>query len=200
MNDLKQLRKEVAVTKKRFDRSRTFFALLAAHNFEMACINSSLAKHPTTLEQAKNTAGLVNLLYNENKSPFEFIKPTDELANKSIEYFNAYKTGLDHYTCGKQSIESFAKYYANTGWAISKWKCNINYILYIGIAIQQRNIGSISEKQLFESIDSVVNSCSKFFSYKPKRILRSFAEASRKLQEIETKIDTRNLSSNNISI
>lgn len=193
MIDLIQLKKEKVQISKQINRSKTLFALIAAHSLDMALISSHSVKNPATLEEAQRTSDMINYFYQENTSAFDFIKPVEDSVNKTIDNYNVFKSAIQKCPFEKQVLEGFCKYYSNTGWDISMWKCQINYIIYIGLAIQEHYLGNVTQDQLQESIDCVAKSGQKFFSFKPQWILRSFAEANNKLIEIEQKIQTRKI-------
>lgn len=136
---------------------------------------------------------MVNFLYKESTSAYDFMKPVEEDVNKAIDNYNVFKSAIQKCPFEKKVLESFCKYYSNTGWDISMWKCQINYIIYIGLAVQEHYLGRLSEEELFESIKCIEESGERFFSFKPKWILRSFAEAMNKLIEIEDKVVTRKI-------
>lgn len=190
MNDIIQIQKDLSKIRKKFARSKCFFALLSAHSLDMAILNAHCAK-PTSLDEAQKTSNLINFLWQAETTPYEFMQSIDETANKSIDNYKTYGLALQNCPFNKQVLESFCKWYVNTGWSASKLKCNINNIIYCGMAIQQYDIGKINKKELLKSIDAVAKAGERVFSFKPKGILRAFNQATNKLKEIEQKIQTR---------
>ncbi|HAQ18426.1 MAG TPA: hypothetical protein DCR40_04230 [Prolixibacteraceae bacterium] len=192
MNEIKQLQKELVQIRKNHAKIKTFQALIAAHSLDHAIISSHCAKK-TTLPEAQKTSDFINFLFQAETTPFEFMNSIEDTSNKSIEEYNVYKLVLQNWSTDKRILESFCKWYVNTGWEASMLKCNMNYILYCGIAIQQHYLEMISKKELLECIDSVSKAGNRFFSFKPMWILRAFTQASNKLVEIEDKIYLRTL-------
>lgn len=191
MNEINIIKKELKQINRRLTRTKTFQALVAAHSLDSAIISSHCAKK-TTLPEAQRTSDFINFLFQAETTPYEFMNSIEETSNKSIEQYNVYKLSLQNWSTDKRILESFCKWYTNTGWEASMLKCNMNYILYCGIPIQQYYLEMISKKEMIECIDSVSKAGNRFFSFKPIWILRAFTQASNKLAEIEEKIYFRN--------
>lgn len=192
MNEIDNIKKEISTINKQISRVNTFYALITAHTLDRAILESHLAKK-TTLQEAKTTSAFINFLWKAETTPYEFMRPIDETSNKAIDHFNSYNLFLQRWPNEKRVLESFCKWYVNTGWDASNLKCNLNYILYSGIAIQDYTAGNISKQELDKCIESVAEAGKRFFSFKPQSILRAFTQASHKLSEIEDKIYLRTL-------
>lgn len=195
MNELQSILREINKVKKRLLRSKCFYALLSAHSLDKAMINAHCAK-PTSLKEAQNTSDFINFLFQTETTPYEFMKSVDETVNKSIDNYNNYNDSLLVWAYDRRVLESFCKYYVNTGWGISRLKCQIQYILYCGMAIQQHDAGNISEQELSGCFKSLGESGKTFFSFKPRRIMRSFNDAVALFQKIEQKVELRKLIDN----
>ena len=176
---------ELVKLKKQFLRSKCFYALLSAHSLDKAILNSKCTK-PTSLDEAQNTSNLINLLFQAETTPYQFMKSVNETSNKAIYNFNNYNDSLLNWTYNRRVLESFCKYYVNTGWDVSLLKCQIQYILYCGLAIQKHDAGNITKQELSEYIRSVAESGRTRFSFKPIQIIRSFNDAVNLFQIIET--------------
>lgn len=192
MNEIKQLQKELTTINKQISRVTTFYALITAYKLDQAILNSHLAKK-TTLQEAQKTSEFINFFWKAETTPYEFMVPIEEHSNKAIDHFNNYKLFLQRWPNEKRVLESFCKWYVNTGWEASMLKCNMNYILYGGIAVQDYTEGNVSKQELDKCLESVAEAGKRFFSFNPKGILRSFTQASNKLVEIEDKIYLRTL-------
>lgn len=190
MNDIKTIQKELKRSRKKFQRSKCFLALIAAHSLDKAIIQSHCAK-PTNLKDAQNISDFINFIYQVETTPYEFMKSIEETSDNAIDNFNNYNDALKIWTYDRRVLEGFCKYYTNTGWDISLWKCQIQYILYCGMAIQQRDAGNITEQELEDYIKSVAEAGKTFFSFKPRSIMRSFNDAVAKFEEIENKVEQR---------
>lgn len=190
MNEIKNIQTEIKKNRKQLLRSKCFFALLSAHSLDKAIINAHCAK-PTSLKDAQQNSDFINFIFQVETTPFEFMKSIDETSNKAIDNFNNYNDSLQIWPYDRRVLESFCKYYANTGWDISLLKCQIQYILYCGMAIQQRDAGNITEQELSGCIKSVAEAGKTYFSFKPRRIMRSFNEAVALFQNTEQKIEMR---------
>lgn len=185
MNTLKNTRQKLA-------RAKAFYVLAAAHSLDKAIISSHCANHQNTLEHAQDISDQINFFWKAETTPYHFMKPIDETVNKSIEQFTIYQNAVNNYPFEKRAIESFCKWFVNTGWDASMIKCNMNYILYGGLAIQEFEKGKIDNKELSDSINAVIDAGQRFFTYKSMRVLRAFTQATNKLIEIENKIESRN--------
>jgi len=168
------------------------YCLIAAHALDKAILRGKLAKS-TTLEEAQGTARLISLLFDENVNPYEFMRPIDENANKSIEEYKVYKKMVSEYPGNLRVIESFSKWYVNNGFEIALLKCNIMYIITLGSAISANRFGTINRDELIEHTEQYINKANKIFSYHPNSIKRCFLQAVLKYDEISTKVNKREM-------
>ena len=190
MNELQNINKEIIKIRKQLLRSKCFYALLSAHSLNKAILNAKCVK-PTSIDEAQGTSDFINSLFQAETTPYDFIKSIDETANNAIDNFNNYNDSLLIWAYDRRVLESFCKYYVNTGWDVSLLKCQIQYILYCGLAIQKHDAGNITKQELSEYIRSVAESGRTRFSFKPIQIIRSFNDAVNLFQIIEKKVELR---------
>jgi hypothetical protein len=190
MNEINNINKELNQLNRQFQRTKTYFALTASHYFDKAMIHAQCAK-PTMLSEAQKTSNLINFLFKAETSPYDFMKPVEEIANESIQEYQNFQKAVSICPYEKQILTSFAKWYAHSGFEVAMLKCNIGYIIHIGLAIQERNIGKITETEMWQTFANIIEAGDNLFTFHPGGIMRTFLKTVRKFNEIEQKIELR---------
>jgi hypothetical protein len=72
-------------------------------------------------------------------------------------------------------------------------KCNIGYIIHFGLAIQERNVGKITEAEMWQTFANIIEAGDSLFTFYPGSVMRTFVKTVRKFNEIEQKIELRKL-------
>jgi hypothetical protein len=130
-------------------------------------------------------------LFKAETSPYDFMKPVEEIANESIQEYQNFQKAVSICPYEKQILTSFAKWYAHSGFEVAMLKCNIGYIIHIGLAIQERNIGKITETEMWQTFANIIEAGDNLFTFHPGGIMRTFLKTVRKFNEIEQKIELR---------
>jgi hypothetical protein len=192
MNEIDNINKELNQIKRQYQRTKTYFALTASHYFDLAVIKAQCAK-PTTLSEAQNTSNLINFLFKADTNPYEFMKPVEEIVNESIKEYQNFQKAVSMCPYEKRILTSFANWYAHSGFDVSMLKCNIGYIIHFGLAIQERNVGKITEAEMWQTFANIIEAGDSLFTFYPGSVMRTFVKTVRKFNEIEQKIELRKL-------
>lgn len=198
MNELIKIKREINRIDRNYHRVCTYYALSASFNLERAVVHARCAR-PTTLKEAQNVSKLINTIFGKNTTPYEFMHPVDQVANESVEYFEHYRNALSKCMFDQRILDGFAKWYVHSGFETAFLKCNIGFILYIGLAMIENANGTISKKEMDDFIENVMNNENNLFSFNAKRVKRAFSEASLMLKKIEDKILIREYTRNLMS-
>ncbi|HAQ18425.1 MAG TPA: hypothetical protein DCR40_04225 [Prolixibacteraceae bacterium] len=187
MNPIEINTKELNQLKRQFQRTKTYFAISASHYFDKAVITAQCAK-PTTLAEAQNTSNLINLLFKADTNPYQFMTSIEETANESIKEYQNFQIAVSICPFEKRVLNSFAHWYAHTGFEVAMLKCNIGYIIHLGLAIQERNVGKITEHEMWQAFANIVEAGDDLFTFHPGLVIRTFLKTVAKFNEIEQKI------------
>lgn len=190
MSEIVNITKELNQIKRQFQRTKTYFALTASHYFDKAVITAQCAK-PTTLAEAQNTSNLINFLFKVDTNPYQFMKPVEEPVNESIKEYQNFQKAVSICPYEKQIIISFAKWYAHSGFEVAMLKCNVGFIIHFGLAIQERNVGKITETEMLQTFANIIEAGENLFTFHPGRVMRTFVKTVTKFNEIECKIAMR---------
>jgi predicted phosphoadenosine phosphosulfate sulfurtransferase len=190
MNEISNITKELNQIKRQYQRTKTYFALTASHYFDQAVLTAQCAK-PTTFEQAKSTSDKVNFFFKRDTTAYDFMQSVEETVNKSIQEYENFQTAVSIYPFEKRSLTSFAKWYAHSGFEVAMLKCNIGYIIHFGLAIQERNIGKITEHEMWQTFANIVEAGDDLFTFHPGLVMKTFLKTVAKFEEIENKVMQR---------
>ena len=186
------MKRELHQIKRQHQRTKTYFAICASHSFDKAVITAQCAK-PITLAEAQNTSNLINFLFKTDTNPYEFMKPVEESVNESIKEYQNYQDAVSICPYDKRILNSFAHWYAHSGFEVAMLKCNVGYIIQFGLTIQEWNIGKITEAEMWQTFANIVEVGDSLFTFQPGRVMRTFLKTVRKFNEIEQKIELRKL-------
>jgi len=192
MKEIANIKKELNQIKRQFQRTKTYFALTASHYFDKAVITAQCVK-PTTLAEAQNTSNLINFLFKAETNPYQFMKPVEETVNDSIHEYQNFQKAVSIYPCDKRVLNSFAHWYAHSGFEVAMLKCNIGYIIQFGITIQERNLKMITEREMWQVFANIVEAGDDLFTFYPGLVLRTFLKSVTKFNQIEQKIENRRM-------
>lgn len=190
MNEIANITKELNQLKRQYQRTKTYFALTASHYFDKAVITAQCAK-PTTFAEAQNTSNLINFFFKADTNPYQFMKPVEETVNDSINEFQNFQKAVSICPYEKQIIISFAKWYAHSGFEVAMLKCNIGYIIHFGLTIQERNVGKITDAEMWQTFANIIEAGESMFTFHPRRVMRTFVKTVKKFNEIERKVESR---------
>lgn len=192
MNEIDNINKELNKIERQYQRSKTLLALNASHQLNKAVITAKCAR-TTTFKEAKFTSDMVNFFFKRDTTPYEFMESVEENANKSIKEYENFQKAVSICPYEKQVLTSFAKWYAHSGFEVAMLKCNIGYIIHFGLELQKRNLGMITETEMWQSFANIIEAGDNLFTFHPGRVMRTFLRTVWKFNEIEQKIELRRL-------
>lgn len=195
MTELQILLKDRKKTVIKIQRIKTYICLIASHHLYTAVIMAECSK-PSTFKEAKFTSDMVNLFFKKDSNPYEFMKPVEETANESIDEYKIYQDAVSQCQFDKRILESFAHWYAYSGFSVAMLRCNMGYIMQFGLSILERNNGKITEAEMIDSFACIIRAGKDLFTFYPGLVMRTFIETVKKFEEIEQKVELRKASNN----
>jgi len=190
MNKIGKINKELNKLERQYQRSKTLFALNASHQLNKAVLTANCAKN-TTFKEAKFTSDMVNFFFKRDTTPYQFMVSVEENANKSIEEYQKFKKSVSICPYDERIINSFSLWYTHSGFESAILKCNIGYIIHFGLAVQKKNLGMITETEMWQSFANIVEVGDSLFTFHPGLVMRTFVKTVKKFGEIERKIEKR---------
>jgi len=192
-NEYRLTKNEINRLNKDIRRKLSFYCLNAAHNLQMAEYHSCCIQK-TSLNEAERISDLINIFIDKDEdktTPYQFMKSPEDEANKSIKYYNLYRTYLDNLPDYKRVIEGFSRWYLNCYRETVKIKYYYQYIEYVATAILLKDLHRIDDKELNKMLDDLRRTSNKLYDFRPVQIKRSFIQVMQKVDEISEKVSFR---------
>lgn len=180
--------------KKYEERFKVLFYLEAAYHYDMAVLNSELAKTENSKEEAEETANFINFFFgdknNAKATPEEFIKKSSDYAEECINEYNTYKMYRDCGYISQRTLESFSQWYAKDPDS-GRSKCYDLHIMAIGRKLLSLEEGTITKEQYSEYMLWLTTNKSLPISFNKGTIIILYLMLKAKIKEIEGKISER---------
>jgi hypothetical protein len=172
--------------------------MFAAHHLDLAIIKGGCAEK-TTLAEAQehdNLWGSIFLKPYKKTSPIISKVEINEKVNEAISEYELYEKCVDMFNYNKKIVTGFAKWYAkDNSQSIIIW-LDAPYIRILGRTILKIYDGLSTFNELSDQIFFIKNYKELPLSFNLGSVKRSFIKAVWKYNEIEEKVESRELISN----
>jgi len=192
LNEYRKEARKLAIEKQSLKRqsyrSLTLCCLIAANALDQAILCGNVSNIKNSWPEAEVMADFVNKLFNKNATANDFFYRSEELANESIQHYQAYLDCIKTSTGRERLVESFSGWYARSRHESSFIRTYVYFILWVAAEISEIESGRKTYADLTAYIARLKEREDLPVNFDVRSVLKAFCSARDEVIEIENRL------------